>query len=77
MDVTVIVAIIGAVSAVVTGIIGGIVGAFLKDKESRQKIAELKETYDQKLRDGYLEKAREFAGSIYVPLSISLDNFPK
>lgn len=68
MDPKIITGIIAAISA----IIGAVIAAVAKGYSSRQKIQELKYQYETKLRDGYLERARDFTADVYVPLSIAL-----
>ena len=66
--------IIAGVIAAVSAIIGATIGAYSKAVSSKQKINEIKESYNQKLQDNYLEKAREYTESVYIPLSILLSH---
>jgi len=66
--------VITAITVAASGIVGAAIGAYSKAVSSKQKINELKENYNQKLQDTYLENARKYTESVYVPLSISLSN---
>ena len=68
MEITIATAVIAAVAAVV----GAVVGAIGKGYASRQKLRELEFEYEKRLQDRYLENARVYLASVYVPLSISL-----
>jgi len=68
IDPKVITGLIAAASAIA----GAAIAAVAKGYTSRQKLNELRFEYENRLRDGYLEKAREYTKAIYVPLSISL-----
>ena len=39
---------------------------------ARSKIAEVQTVYQQKLRDTYLENARKYTNSLYVPISVQI-----
>ncbi len=54
------------------GLVGAVVGAIGKGYASRQKLRDLEFEYEKRLQDRYLENARVYLASVYVPLSISL-----
>jgi len=64
--------ILAGIIAAIAAIIGALLGAFTKGYASKQKIRELEFEYERRLNEGYLEKAREYLKSVYIPLSISL-----
>jgi hypothetical protein len=64
--------VITGLFAAVSAITGAVITAIAKGYTSRQKLNELRFEYENRLQDGYLEKAREYTKGIYVPLSISL-----
>jgi len=68
MDAKVITAGIAAISAIVASIVTAIASGF----SSRQKLRELSFQYETRLRDGYLEKARDYTTMVYVPICIAL-----
>lgn len=68
IDSKIIVGVIAALSAIG----GATITGFFKTLSSRQKILEVKEAYRQRLQDNYLENAREYTESVYVPISILL-----
>ena len=68
MDPKTITGLIAAGSALA----GAVITAIAKGYTSRQKLNELRFEYENRLKAGYLEKAREYTTGVYVPLSISL-----
>ena len=52
--------------------ITGVLTAIFTYYTSRQKLKEMEFEYERRLIEGYLEKAREYLSSVYIPLSISL-----
>jgi hypothetical protein len=68
MDDTVLVAIVAGVA----GVLGAVVTAVLSHLSARHKIKELEVAYTQKLRETYLQNAREYTKAIYVPLTLAL-----
>lgn len=68
MDPKIITGLIAAGSALA----GAVITAIAKGYTSRQKLIELRFEYENRLKAGYLEKAREYTTGVYVPLSISL-----
>ncbi len=70
IDSKIIVGVIAALSAIG----GAIITGFFKTLSSKQKVEEVKEAYMQRLQDNYLENAREYTESLYVPLSILLSS---
>ena len=68
MDQKIITGLIVAGSAIA----GSVITAIAKGYTSRQKINELRFEYENRLNEGYLDKAREYSTGVYVPLSIAL-----
>jgi len=68
MDPKVIAGIAAAISAIIAAIITAIATGF----SARQRLQELRFQYETRLKDGYLEKAREYTSKLYVPLSVAL-----
>ena len=68
MDPKIITGIVAAISAIIAAFTTAIVTGF----SARQKLQELRFQYETRLKDGYLEKAREYTSKLYVPLSIAL-----
>lgn len=68
MEPSVINAIIAAIAAIAGGAIAGI-ASFVN---TRHKLKELEVTASQKLRENYLQNAREYTKAIYVPLPLSI-----
>lgn len=58
----------------VSGIFGALLGVLGKAISSRQKIREINSVYGNKLQERYLEAAKDYTTSVYVPMSISLSN---
>jgi len=56
----------------VAAIIGAAIGAYSKAVSSKHKILELRESYENRLQDNYLENARKYTESVYAPMSIAL-----
>jgi hypothetical protein len=65
---TPVTAIIAAAGVVVGALLTAVAAAY----SSRMKIQEIVFTYQQKLQDSYLENARSYTRTIYVPLSIAV-----
>ena len=65
-------AVVKALIAAGSAILGAIVAAAAKGYAAKQKLQEIKLSYEQRLHEGYLEKAREYTQGVYVPLSIAL-----
>ena len=61
-------ALVTALAAALGAVIAGVVNAYA----SKQKIKEVELQYRFKLRDGYLDNARKFAGEVYIPINIAL-----
>ena len=68
MDPKIVTGIIAAISAIIAAVITAIATGF----SARQKLQELRFQYETRLKDGYLEKARDYTSKLYVPLSIAL-----
>lgn len=68
MEPTIITALIAASAAVV----GGAIAAIASYMNTRHKIRELEVTASQKLRENYLQNAREYTKAIYVPLTLAM-----
>ncbi|WP_306545878.1 hypothetical protein [Desulfobulbus sp.] len=68
MESTVITALIAATAAIIGGAIAGIASYI----NTRHKIRELDVAASQKLRENYLQNAREYTKAIYVPLTLAL-----
>lgn len=66
MDPKLLTALVGAAAAV----LGAIAGGLAKGYVSRQKFRELEFEYEKRLQSGYLENARAYLSSVYVPLAI-------
>lgn len=66
MEATIITAAIAAGAAV----IGGAIAAISSTWNTRHKIKELEVSASQKLRENYLQNAREYTKGIYVPLTL-------
>lgn len=64
--------VLAGVFAAAAAIIGAAIGAFAKGYSSKQKLREMEFEYERRLTEGYLERAREYLTSVYIPLSISL-----
>lgn len=64
--------LLAGIIAAIAGIVGAALGAFAKGYSSRQKLKELEFDYERRLNEGYIERAREYLSSVYLPLSISL-----
>jgi len=62
------------VIAAIAGVIGALLGFLGKAVSSRQKINEINSAYSNKLHERYLESAKDYTKSVYVPISISLSN---
>ncbi len=60
--------------AAISVIIGALLGVLGKAISSRQKIRELNSVYANKLQECYLEAAKDYTVSVYVPISIALSN---
>lgn len=68
MDSKIITGIVAALSAIIAAIVTAIAASF----SAKQKLQEIRFQYEARLKDGYLEKAREYTSKLYVPLSIAL-----
>lgn len=68
MEIKLVTALVAAAAAIV----GAIVGAISKGYAAQQKLRELEFEYEKRLQANYLENARAYLASVYVPLSISL-----
>ena len=68
MDPKIITGIVAAISAIIAAVITAVATGF----SARQKRQELRFQYETRLKEGYLEKAREYTSKLYVPLSIAL-----
>ena len=68
MESTVITALIAASAAIFGGAIAGIASYM----NTRHKIRELEIAGSQKLRENYLQNAREYTQTIYVPLTLAM-----
>jgi len=68
MNITLYTAIVAALAAILASIVTAIANSYV----SRQKIKELHFEYENKLRDSYLQNAREYTKNLYIPLSVSL-----
>jgi hypothetical protein len=55
-----------------SAIAGAVITGVAKGYTSRQKLNELRFQYENRLKDGYLEKARKYTTGVYIPLSIAL-----
>jgi hypothetical protein len=55
-------------------IISAIVGAVTATYSARLKSKEIEITYQQRLQDTYLQNARQYITSVYVPINIALRN---
>jgi hypothetical protein len=66
MDPKIVTALLTALAAIVGAIIGGLAKGYV----SRQKRRELELEYEKRLQAGYLENARTYLSSVYVPLAI-------
>lgn len=64
--------VLAGVVAAIAAIVGAALGAIAKGYASRQKLREMEFEYERRLTEGYLERAREYLNSVYIPLSISL-----
>jgi hypothetical protein len=73
MDSTILTALIAAGGVVV----GALLAALASTYAASRKTAEIELSYFHKLRDTYLENARQFMGTIYVPLNIQLTALSK
>ncbi|MBF5038270.1 hypothetical protein INP77_02075 [Methylophilus sp. 13] len=67
MEATIITAAIAAGAALV----GGTIAAISSTWNTRHKIKELEVSASQKLRENYLQNAREYTKGIYVPLTLA------
>lgn len=61
-----------AVTTAIAGIIGATIGAIAKNQNSRHKLNEIKFEYEKRLQEGYLDRARDYLKSVYIPLSIEV-----
>jgi len=68
MESTVVTALIAASAAVGGAAIAGVVS----NVNTRHKIRELEVAASQKLRDNYLQNAREYTKAVYVPLTLAI-----
>ena len=64
--------VLAGIVAAIAAIAGAALGAVAKGYASRQKLREMEFEYERRLNEGYLERAREYLTSVYIPLSISL-----
>jgi hypothetical protein len=60
--------VVGIIGTVASAVIAGVVGWY----SARMKYRQLEFEYEVKLKEQYLGNAREYLGSVYIPLSISL-----
>jgi hypothetical protein len=70
LDPKVVTSIVAAVSAIT----GAAIVAYGKARSARHKLEELRESYEQRLQETYLQNARAYTQSIYIPLSILLSD---
>src|SRR6266853_322404 len=61
-----------ALVTVLAAALGAIVAGGVNAYAANRKIREVELQYLYKLRDGYLDNARKFAGQVYIPISIAL-----
>jgi hypothetical protein len=72
METTVINALIAGSAAVVGGVIAGSASYM----NTRHKIRELEVAASQKLRENYLQNARDYTNAIYLPLTLAMSKLP-
>jgi len=73
MDETTLKAIIGVV-----GVIGGaLIGGFIAAYNAKQKLKEIQINHSHQLHETYLNNAREYTNSVYVPLSMAITNLSR
>ena len=63
---------INAIIAASAAILGGFIAATASLLNTRHKLKEMELAASQKLRENYLQNAREYTKGIYVPLSLSV-----
>ena len=62
----------------VVGIIGGaLVGGFVAAYNARQKLKEIQINHSHQIHENYLNNAREYTGSVYVPLSTAVTSLSR
>ncbi len=70
MDNTVLTALIAGIAALG----GAAIAGFSSNMSAKHKLRELEVTFSQKVRETYLQNAREYTKSIYVPLTLALSH---
>ncbi len=62
----------------VVGVIGGaLIGGFVAAYNARLKLKEIEVNHSHQLHENYLNNAREYTGSVYVPLSMAITNLSR
>ena len=73
MDDATLKAIIGVVGVIGGALIGGFVAAY----NARQKLKEIQVNHSHQLHENYLNNARQYTESVYVPLSMAVTNISR
>lgn len=67
-------AIVTAIITAIAAVAGGVITAFASHLNTRHKIREIELTASQKLREHYLQNAREYTHGIYIPLTLAISS---
>jgi hypothetical protein len=66
-----------AIIAAAAVVLGALLTAASATYSASRKTAELRLTYAQQLQEGYLQNARQYLSSVYMPINISLYDFQR
>ena len=62
----------------VVGVVGGaLIGEFVAAYNAKQKLKEIQINHSHQLHETYLNNAREYTSSVYVPLSMAVTNLSR